>query len=574
MSKKTNVFFVATVVLALTLSLTSCGNKSEKVGAGDQTVKLKMFAPNFEKSFPAGVQDDPVMKEITRKTGVVLDITPGNAIADYNSKFAAMLASGDLPDISYVNNGDMYKKIVSGKAALALDPYLEKYGQHMTGERPENIEYSRTKLSVDNNDNNDGKLYFVPLGGIKADPFTPHVGFYLRWDLYEKLGYPVINSWNDYVPILKKMMELEPVNKDGQKNYGISGWLAESGAWGTWAVTTPFQWDAGYASSSVAYTYDCDNDDILASAQDPNSTFWKGIEFWNYAYREGIVDPDAFTNKWSDYLDKKANNNRLLMGWAPWCVSGGQSKFLEQGNSEKGYFSMPSVMKDRKSKLLGWDVPNGNYPFMVSSKTKHPEKAVELLDYLSSWEGTELVYNVIKGVNWDVVDGKPAITDETIKGLKDDPDYKIKTGVMKYNALGGRGMSEVDPQYNSFVNFSFLTNALESRLMPVEKTASAYYNVKYPGEWIIKNKQITISGNTPAYKEYSNLVQPKDVSEIEKTINAKIDNYISPEIIKIILLKSTEEFDKKKAEIMRELVKLDSNKILEVNQQRFRQFKK
>ncbi|NTV90781.1 MAG: hypothetical protein HGA22_10565, partial [Clostridiales bacterium] len=70
-------------------------------GAADATV-LRIWSMAFNKSFPSGVQEDPVAREITRKTGIIMDITPSNSFADYNDTFAAALASDDLPDIASV----------------------------------------------------------------------------------------------------------------------------------------------------------------------------------------------------------------------------------------------------------------------------------------------------------------------------------------------------------------------------------------------------------------------------------------------------------------------------------------
>jgi len=156
----------------------------------------------------------------------------------------------------------------------------------------------RQKYSLDIDNKLADGLYFVGLGGSIGNPYRPKVGFYVRWDLYKKLGYPKIETFEDFIPVVKRMLQFEPMNKDGKQNYGVSAWFGQGGEFGVWSLRSPFYFYSGYIAS-LFYEIDEDTDDIKPTMTDANSMFWKGIEWWNKAYRAGIVDPDAFVQKFA-----------------------------------------------------------------------------------------------------------------------------------------------------------------------------------------------------------------------------------------------------------------------------------
>jgi hypothetical protein len=510
-------------------------------------VTLTMWAPAFEKSFPAGVQDDPVAKEITAKTGVALDITPMNAVSNYADKLAAALASSDLPDIAYVSDATILPKIISAKAALAMDDYLEKYGTHILNDTPFRVEYARKYRSVDMDGKSDGKMYtWASVGDVDIDPLQVMVAPYLRYDLWKQLGYPALNSMDDYIPVLQQMMELEPTNKNGQKVYGMSSWFADSYGWNNWIFTAAFPMMYGVSLFGAHEYIEMGTNKIDSKVLDPNSAYWAGITWLNKAYRAGIMDPDAFTMKWDNYLEKTAAN-RVLLAFAPWCLDGGSQAFVTDGAPEKGYVQMPAPHKlDRFE--VSYDMPHGGYVMFISSKTKYPEKAVTLLDYLTSIEGTELIYNGVKGVNWDDASGQPAMKADTLTGLATDPDYRIKTGVFKYHNLAGRGRSVLDPAYNAPVYFSYMPDVVATRMTDLQKEAAGHFNVQLLGDLYMKNPDIkhtvfdtTLTSLFPT--------APDDIKEIE----TKINNYLGPVEIQVILSKTEEEFNTAKAQIIEDV---------------------
>lgn len=507
----------------------------------EELVTLTIWADNFEKSFPAGVQNDPVAQEITKRTGVIMDISPGNSFTDYKQMLAASLASGDLPDI-FTAPTELQPMLISAKAILPLDEYLEANAPAFINETPERYNYQKTVGLADADGNKDGHIYTIPLrGDLNTDPLQVQVAPYLRWDLYKELGYPEINSMDDYIPILKKMMELEPTNKDGKKNYGISGWF---GDWGNWVFGSAFGMMYG-TTEGVVVANTVGTNKVYGSYSDPNSAIWKGLEWYNKAFRAGIMDPDAPTMKWDQFLEK-TKANRVFFALAPWQIDNGNATFIEEGTPEKGYVQMPLAIPTDKY-MIDYNQPYGGMNYFISANCKYPEKAVQLLDFLLSIEGTELIYNGVEGVNYDIIDGKPVMRQETVDGLANEPEYKLTSGVYKYHNLAGRGKAVVDPKLNVPVYFMYQEQYQTPRLTSIMKDAAAHYNVALLGDLYSKNPAIkhTISQPVP------NITEPK--SDELKAIETKIINYFNDNYLRIMLSKSQETFDTEKEKFISDL---------------------
>ncbi len=72
----------------------------------------------------------------------------------------------------------------------------------------------------------------------------------------------------------------------------------------------------------------------------------------------------------------------------------------------------------------------------ITTNCEHPEKAMQLLDYLNSEEGARLIYSGVEGVHWEYDEnGVPQLTDSFIQMTKTDPDYRTKTGATIVQAL-------------------------------------------------------------------------------------------------------------------------------------------
>ena len=172
---------------------------------GDVSITTQTLA-----ALPTPMDSNPVWQELNKRTGVTLNlsITP---FADYGTKIPTILASGDMPDMLFLPNGQQvpgFPAFLDAKCA-DLTPFLSgdaikdypNLAAHPT---------SVWKTTVINN-----KIYGV------GDPIPPY--FWVHWhhaELLQQVGLDLPKSVADY----KKMMQavLNP-------NAGVYGIVAESG---------------------------------------------------------------------------------------------------------------------------------------------------------------------------------------------------------------------------------------------------------------------------------------------------------------------------------------------------------
>lgn len=500
-------------------------NRAAPVQTVEEPVILKIWTTNLAAGFQPGFQDDEVMKYIEEKFNVRLEITPANASADYSAKFNTALAGGDLPDMAAINDvgGDIKPKLISAKAILPLEELVEQYGPDIKN-NAKMIE--RTKRE------NNGQLYFIGLNsGLVESNYQPNQSIFLRYDVWRKAGYPKAETLDDYIVALQNMMEVEPTDAAGNKTYGLSGWFGEN--WGIANIEVPFQfftgtWNLGYSS------YNWDSREIVSKFGDPNSFYYQGLRWWNKAYRAGVLDPASFTMKFDDYREK-VNSGRIFMDFF-FAYAEANTGFRDAGMDDKGFVVMPPLSNVPKYAV---QLPaDGRFFYFISSNSKHPEKAMELLNFFTSYEGNRLLYNGIEGVHWDVVDGKPAYKEEVLqKLLAGDKEFQNESGIGKYADLGGYGPPHIDPTFDLPVYFMEHPQYLALRnTSELQKEANEHFGVEYPGE-MYKDRRYTAHEMSMAsyYKplEGDNLVAW-----------GNINSYIEANYIKLVRAESEAEFDR------------------------------
>jgi putative aldouronate transport system substrate-binding protein len=516
-------------------------NSSEPVPSKQEPVTLKLFGAGGSEI--PGIQSDPVAKEIEKRLGIKLD----TAAFDEN-KMKLMLADGDLPDIMMVDH-KYIKQMIEGNQIIDMDDYLQTSGQDIEKGMSETLEYFRQNMSEGQN-----KLYFLPIHtgtskeiGAAAPQYEYSVGFWTRWDLYKELGYPAINSTDDFLNLLAEMQKMYPKTEDGKKVYGVSAYNG-----GLWPFIIQNAFADGYYNGPGVYVQDVEGK-AYELLTDESSTFWNSMRYFFKANQMGLLDPEAFTQQMDQY-SAKLDNLQLLSSIANWWTGGGNKKLAAAGNPEAGYAMIPitgtGIYKGGMSPT-GW---SGKY-LAISKNSKHPERAMELLNFLFTPDGSRLVVNGVEGEHWAIVDGKPEMTEETIEASKTMESFGHITGVGKYGNLQGIDDLVVHSGDNGLINLFYSPKIFQTRLTPLDKAYSEYYGGTYPGdalEKLVQEGKIT-------WGAYDTTVQtglataPDDI----KRIDAKVEELVKTTMPKLILSKNEDEFNKVKTDLMDSLNKID-----------------
>lgn len=363
---------------------------------------------------------------------------------DYQERFNLAMASNDYPEvIANLNKTDILQMKEQEKI-IELTPYMDKYGQNL--KKALGDKYQRYL-------DEDGKLYYLPAGwGMLPIPdYSAHI-YYETW---KELGSPNSIPLDKYYDVLKEDIKKNPTTADGQKRYALS-WH-ETLTTNNVGINTI----AGFWGLKRGYKEDADN----------NLTHWVNTQegydftkFYNQVYRDGLFDPDGFTNKFDDWKEKFSN--RRVAGhiggwWETWnaghevwqksdpdwkeedkyvqvniAVPGVEQSYLSPKNTSGGGFTVVTnkvesqekivqiikffdlVASDNMNRLLGWGVPNlefsnwninddGTWEFNEKSKQEliNAEYDYTLHDTLAPQEiwlthGVEEMSDLPNGCSW------------------------------------------------------------------------------------------------------------------------------------------------------------------------------
>lgn len=485
--------------------------------------------------------DNPVAKEIAKKTGVTIEMV----VVD-KEKAKVLIAGGDLSDIIMAKNdadNQQYRQLIEGKNVIPLDDLLKTNGKDIESSVPKMLEFSRANWS-----NGENKVYYLTTGiGAERAGVEPGIGPMVRWDYYKELGYPEIKNTDDLLNMLKTMQEKHPKTDDGKKVYGVGAW----NDWGSWyssMVVGPFLGWNGYTKLGQT-----EYNPILTMADGP---IWSGIKFMYKANQMGILDPDALIMGYED-LHTKATNGQTLFSPVNWIFD----NFNGANNKDaKGYMALPL---DWASQWYGTDFYAGfsNKGYAITKNCKTPDRAMDLLNYLWSYEGARTVFSGVKGEQWDLVDGKPVMKDEFTKLRVENGDAwkALQIGNMGLNFMTAFNTYYINPADNAPMSLFDSEDLYNTNLNPLQKDFSDHYAVKYPAQAFLNlveaGKVLNQGSSNPYISEYM-APQPDDI----KTIAAKVDAEIIKAAAKCILSKNDAEFDSNMAKAIDDINALGYDK--------------
>lgn len=447
--------------------------------------------------------DNVIWREVAQRVGAKIHI-----IGADTDKFNTMLASGEGYDIIMTTHANM-KAISEGGSLVALDDLLEEKGPNILKNAQEVIKHSKMTYSDDS-----GALYWLRYelahNGQRVQGKTDSAG-QIRWDLYKAMGYPEVNSQEEFLQMLKNMNDLYPKTADGKT---ISGIAIPSDKLDQ-ALYSPFYlWNGVQKSGTTCfYTWE---DMTYENRYDPDGIFWKAIDFYRAANKLGILDPDSFAMTEAD-LKAKASEGRLL-----YITASNQAGTMAEG---QGFMALPRTWGKSYFATTTTDLKGiGNFAggFAINKNTELLDECMKFLDLIHSEEGANLIYNGIEGVHYTVDEnGVRSLTQETLDMYINDRDTFEKTGLgtaetSHFCALAQAGIAS-DGKTLFLVKDASL---FQTTLTAIEKDYCAYYGVDYPIMAQIQNIA-KYNMNPGGYDSLVAAFLPKpteDITRIEKSL--------------------------------------------------------
>jgi len=498
-----------------------------------------------------GILSCPVALYIRERFGITIDAIIAEDGSDWPTRMNALIAANDMPDIFIISDPLQIPMLIQANQILALDAFITPeimpftYADNTT--RAANILHRQMS--------DDGTLYTLGFCRGTWDVGSGTlVGNYIRWDLYSQMGYPEINSYQDLLNVLRDMQEMFPTNVHGQTAFAMGGWFADGPGWGDFLFQHGLAWSEGLLidvnDRTVALDISTNTLSETNLLKDPDGIFWQTMWFYNQAFQMGILDPESFTQTYDMYMEK-VESGRYFYVAPRWVAEIAQGTFNEDGMPEIGFVQIPDVSGRGVSAVLS-NMPSGERTLGVASKAEHPERILNFLDWMSSYDGTTVVINGVEGVFWNMVDGVPTPNPELFDGTYTSEELMVHGGVGTFGHMRGFANGTIDPRFNQPVDLTLRADVLAATLSIVEQAQLAHFGAA--SLFDLHTRNLAVFENNSAI----------DLGSLPAELQldaANLEDFMFRTLFGIIMASSDAEFAQMRDDFMRDIDQFNADGI-------------
>ncbi|MCR4580615.1 MAG: extracellular solute-binding protein [Treponema sp.] len=427
--KKVKLFAVAGA-LALSAMVIGCGgSKTADNGVDELAISTTAKSEgNIKKIRPKETVTLDVYSQLANysgmQTGWFADLMLAkfnvkiNIIPDTGGAYQTRMEAGNLGDIVvWGDNTDKYS------AACKKGMLLDWEEDNLIGQWAPYIN-NNMKLALQKNkfmDSPDKKLHGYGFN-VSTSAKDIQEFFYtwdLRFDLYEQIGKPEINTLYDMIDVLAKMKEVCPTDDNGKPTYGVSlfnDWDGNMVMYVKSLATAYFgydEFDFGLFDPDTGKYYDALGED---------SPYLYTLKFINKLNQKGLVDPDSMTQKYGG-MSEDYQNGTAFWNIFNWMASGAYNTDAHVKDAGKAMY--PVLPKDAHPIVYGQSVYGGNRLWTVGAKTAYPELCLAIINWFSTPEGYMTIQYGPRGVCWDIKDGKTYFTELGKKAQADQNNTEM-----------------------------------------------------------------------------------------------------------------------------------------------------
>jgi putative aldouronate transport system substrate-binding protein len=392
-----------------------------------------------------------IWSEITKRTNVTIDsvVVPSS---DYEQKRSLLISTGDSPMIIPKTYPGAEVQFIPSGAIIPVSDYVHLMPNYQSKVKDWNLQADLKQIMQD-----DGKYYVLP--GLHEKPKYDYT-FAIRKDILDKEDIKLPTTYDELYSVLKalkaKYPDVYPYSDrwklDGTLNFVAPAFGVSAG----WGAGTGMNFD----EKSDKFFFGPTTDDYKAM-----------VTFFNKLVREGLMDPESFTQSDDQAVQKFVNSKSFVIATnTQETVT--YNKTLT-ANLGAGKFEVAQIRTPAGPKgdvVLGSRFENG---IMISSKAlKDPnfESIMRFIDWLwYSDEGMEMVKWGVEGVTYTKENGtRKFTTDVTINGINPTGTKELKKefgfsgGVFSYG-----GSQELKLSMMSEADSSFQKVMADKKLLPI-----------------------------------------------------------------------------------------------------------
>lgn len=385
-------------LLSLVLAMIMLLSVAPMALAADEPVELWFVSRSLGLS---GTEDTEIIDFLEEKFNVDItwEVLPST---DYETITRNMIASGDWPDLMEfkVSNKQQLQGFIEDGMLTPLNDMLDQYGANLKAQRPEPGYWMTDE---------EGTIWTMACRNV-----IPETYMTIRQDWLDNLGLKMPTNLQELVEVAYAFTYNDP-DQDGQKDtYGFGGPLDGN----IYDIMMPIM-----SSFGVIMTWDYNPTTVGPKTYNYvpwrlTDNFKEAVRFFrDEVYAKGLCDPDFMVMSRQDYLNKK---NADTYGIEYWYLThstpgaGWYGTFMETVPHAVLTPLDPMPVEGYKTvwpRLVSAPSPVGFELFLFST-CEHPEKVMQILDYIASDEGTTLLKYGFEGRSYTVDEnGVYALTD-------------------------------------------------------------------------------------------------------------------------------------------------------------------
>lgn len=391
-------------VLSLSLTLAGCGgnnnsNNTTAKGEDKPAETTGAAATDSGKVEPfeisiflgeAGQQptpDNKIYKMIKEKTGASFNFE--FLAGDLNQKLGVMIAGSDYPDLMTSN-----VKLTDAGAFIPLEDLIEEHAPNLKAHYADYWNMMK--------DPNDGHIYTLPnYGAYNGDVDTTYYSgpaFWIQKAILKDAGYPTVKTLDEYFDLIVKYKEKNPTI-DGTPTVGFT---ILNNDWRNWGLFNAPQHLIGHPNDGGVVV----NDNVAEffGDKDYSKQYYQKLNEMNQL---GVIDKEAFTQNYDQYLAKLSSGAVLGMFDQHWNFQKAEDSLVTQKRDERTYVGLPLVY-DTSIKDYYLDRPalNLNNGFGITVNAKDPVKIIKLMDTLIQEDWQKIFTWGIEGEDYQVENGR------------------------------------------------------------------------------------------------------------------------------------------------------------------------
>lgn len=449
---------------SMILSLAACGSSNDTPATGGASTE-------GGSSTAAGSQEAAEREEVTLSAFIMQSVTGESGIwtgwgaqklyddlkikinfdptgNEVETKLQQYLVAGQLPDIIGLKGLDQAQLAMDADMLLPLDEYKDKLPNIFENE----LYADAVRYSQDYTSNGTGKLLIMPVAIGPTSYNSLNWVPLLQWDVYKNVGLPEVNTLEDYLDVVEKMVAYKPTTEAGEKVYGFS-------LFSDWDNLTALE------ISTLSFMYGIDTEYVsplmetnvmtkeTKSLLADDSFYKRALKFYFDANQRGLLDPDSMSQTYSD-VEAKFSAGRVMFSWFSW-LAGTYNDRSNQDNAEKPDGLANVVARDMKLYNAPDQTIGRSWYFGISKDCSNIDAALELLNWLYDVDVCHYLTNGPQGLTWDYDEnGEPQVLDWTYSDQKtellmpeDIGGGAFQDGVYSFNTLGPQAASEMADGY-------------------------------------------------------------------------------------------------------------------------------